>query len=65
MPRRPAAMLNGLFTLKLGIATARQFSRPDFDSLDILDVAATIAGALVKLPSAEEVKLVKEMLAAF
>ncbi|MGH8603050.1 MAG: hypothetical protein ACREXR_09860 [Gammaproteobacteria bacterium] len=59
------AMLNGLFTLKLGITTAKQFSRPDFNSLDILNVAETIAGALVKLPSTEEIKLVKKMLEAF
>lgn len=58
-------MLNGLFTLRLGIATASKFSRPDFNTLDILDVAASIASALVKLPSTEEIKLVKAILEAF
>lgn len=60
------AMLNGLFTLRLGIAAASKFSRPDFNALDILEVAASIASVLVKLlPSTKEIQLVKEMLKAF
>jgi len=56
------ALLNGLFTLKLGIATARQFSRPDFNTTDIIDLAASIAGQLTPIPSSGELQVVHEMI---
>lgn len=56
------ATLNGIFTLKLGLSCAKQFDRPDFDTLDILNLAATVAGALTPVPSAEEVALLKKLL---
>jgi hypothetical protein len=57
------AALNGLFTLKLGMATAKQFDRPDFDLLDVMNVAVIIAGgALTPIPSADELALIKSLL---
>lgn len=58
------ATLNGLFTLRLGLACATKFSRPDFDTSDVIDLAVSIGGFLVKVPNAEELALVRELLAA-
>lgn len=53
-------LLNGLFTLKLGVTTAKQLSRPGITTLDI----ALIVKELVQLPSLDEIKLVKDMIKA-
>lgn len=59
------AGLNGLFTLKLGIATARQFSRSDFNAMDVMELAASIAAQLTPLPSWDEIQTVREMFSNF
>jgi hypothetical protein len=56
------AMLNAIFTLRLGIACARRFSTPDFTAGDVLDLAADIAGYLIKLPSREEISFVRAVI---
>jgi hypothetical protein len=56
------ATLNGLFTLKLGCAAAKQLSRPEFNALDIMDLATSIASLLTPVPSSRELQLVREML---
>src|SRR6478752_6106979 len=53
-------LLNGLFTLKLGVTIAKQLSRPGITTLDI----ALIVKELVQLPSLDEIKLVKDMIKA-
>ncbi|MEU0991452.1 hypothetical protein [Streptomyces sp. NPDC005953] len=56
------ATLNGLFTLRLGLACASKFSRPDFDTSDVLDLALGIGGFLIKMPTSAELSLVRELL---
>ena len=58
------ATLNGLFTLKLGVATCNQFSRPGFRTMDVLNLARAIAMELVPMPTMAEIRLVKEMMQA-
>lgn len=64
----PAAMaanaaLNGLFTLKLGATTAKQFDRPNFNGLDAVKLAGSIVHAIHPIPTGEELALLKSMLA--
>lgn len=56
------ASLNGLFTLKLGVATCNQFSRPGFGAMDVANLARAVAVELVPMPTLEELRLVKEMI---
>jgi hypothetical protein len=58
------AALNGLFTLKLGVATCKQFSRPNFSGFDIANLARSIAVDLVPMPTMDEIRLLKELLRA-
>jgi len=58
------AMLNGIFTLRLGRACARRFTDPGFTGLDMADLTAGIGGRLARLPSGEEIKTIKDMLTA-
>jgi hypothetical protein len=58
------AGLNGLFTLRLGMACAGLFSRPDCTPQDALDFFKSIKSYLIKLPSREELALVKELLSS-
>jgi hypothetical protein len=58
------AALNGLFTLKLGVATINQFSRPNFNVMDGAQLAVAIVGQLHPIPSMDEVRLVKKMIAS-
>ncbi|GAA4090637.1 hypothetical protein [Streptomyces shaanxiensis] len=59
------ATLNGLFTLRLGMTCASKFSRPDFDASDVLELAMSISTFLVKIPTREELALVREIVAAW
>ena len=56
------ASLNGLFTLKLGVATCNQFSRSGFGAMDVANLARAVAVELVPMPTLEELRLVKEMI---
>ncbi len=63
----PAALalnvgLNGLFTLRLGLACTSLFSRPGCTPQDALDFVKTIKGHMVRLPSMDELRLVRELL---
>lgn len=58
------AALNGLFTLKLGVATINQFTRPDFNAVDRAQLAVAIVGQFHPIPSMDEIRLAKEMIAA-
>jgi uncharacterized protein (DUF697 family) len=58
------ATLNALFTLKLGVATCKQFSRPGFGAKDTAELAVGIAGQLVPMPTRKEMGLVKELIRA-
>ena len=60
----PHASLNGLVTLKLGVASCNQFSRPGLTVLDVANLARAIAVELVPMPSLEELRLVKDMIRA-
>ncbi|WP_141746898.1 hypothetical protein [Streptomyces agglomeratus] len=59
------ATLNGLFTLRLGVACANKFSRPNFHAMDAMEFALDISGFLIKMPKKEELVLVKDLLAKF
>lgn len=60
----PPVWRSGLFTLRRGPACATRFSRPDYDTSDVIDLAVGIGGFLIKVPTAEELALVHELLAA-
>lgn len=51
-------VLNGLFTLKLGVATAKQLSRPGFNAIDIMSIVHQV----LSLPSGEEIRFLKAIL---
>jgi hypothetical protein len=56
------AALNGLFTLRLGLACVSNFSRPDFNALDLANFIVSLAGLMAKWPSSEEIAFVQKML---
>lgn len=57
------AGLNALFTLRLGAACAKEFSRPDFTSDDVMLLAHRVGSFLLGLPHKEEIALVRAFLA--
>jgi hypothetical protein len=57
------SMLNGIFTLRLGLACARRFDDPSFTAADVLDLAADISSQLVGLPNGDEIQTIKDILA--
>jgi hypothetical protein len=58
------AMLNGIFTLRLGTACAQHFTDPGFTGLDIANLTAGISARLTRLPNGDEIKTIKDMLTA-
>lgn len=56
--------LNGLFTLRLGVVCSRHFSRAGFSDGDAARLGISIGTHLLGWPTADEIRLVKELLSA-
>jgi hypothetical protein len=59
-----SSMLNGIFTLRLGAACAHRFADPAFTAAGMPGLTAGIGNRLARLPSGDEIKMIKDILAA-